>query len=110
VAYVLTRGEATALVRRPPKGLLGGMLGLPTSDWRDRPWSDAEATEVAPVAGAWRDLGTVDHVFTHFSLTLRVLRAESNGEGDFVWTAPDGLAALPSVFLKAAKAGRDRLV
>ncbi|MGR4862297.1 A/G-specific adenine glycosylase [Caulobacter sp. LARHSG274] len=106
VAYVLTRGETTALVRRPPKGLLGGMLGLPTSDWRARPWSDAEAAEVAPVTGAWRDLGTVDHVFTHFSLTLRVLRAESNGEGAFVWTDPDGLAALPSVFLKAARAGR----
>jgi A/G-specific adenine glycosylase len=110
VAYVLTRGDATALVRRPPKGLLGGMLGLPTSDWRDRPWADSEAAEAAPAAGAWRDFGVVEHVFTHFSLTLRVLRAESNGEGDFVWTGPEGLAALPSVFLKAAKAGRDRLV
>ncbi|MFZ0269522.1 A/G-specific adenine glycosylase [Caulobacter sp.] len=110
VAYVLTRGDATALVRRPPKGLLGGMLGLPTSDWRGNPWTDDEAIAAAPVAGAWRDFGTVEHVFTHFSLTLRVLRAESNGEGDFVWTCPEGLAALPSVFLKAAKAGRDRLV
>ena len=34
VAYVLTRGDEVALVRRPPKGLLGGMLALPTSDWR----------------------------------------------------------------------------
>jgi A/G-specific adenine glycosylase len=108
VAYVLTRGQTMALVRRPPKGLLGGMLGLPTSDWRARPWSDAEAAEAAPVASAWRDFGTVDHVFTHFSLTLRVLRAEFNGEGDFVWTDPEGLGALPSVFLKAAKAGRER--
>jgi len=110
VAYVLTRGGATALVRRPPKGLLGGMLGLPTSDWRATPWTDAEADAAAPVAGAWRDFGAVEHVFTHFALTLRVLRAESNGQGDFVWTAPEGLAALPSVFLKAARAGRDRLV
>jgi A/G-specific adenine glycosylase len=105
VAYVLTRGAATALVRRSPKGLLGGMLGLPTSDWRDRPWTDAEAVAAAPAPGAWRDVGTVEHVFTHFSLTLRVLRAESNGEGEFVWTDPAGLGALPSVFLKAAKAG-----
>ena len=50
----------------------------------------------------------MEHVFTHFSLTLRVLRAESNGASDFVWTDPDGLAALPSVFLKAAKAARER--
>jgi A/G-specific adenine glycosylase len=110
VAYVLTRGDRTALVRRPPKGLLGGMLGLPTSDWRAARWSDAEASAAAPVAGAWRDFGTVEHVFTHFSLTLRVLRAESNADGGFVWTDPEGLAALPSVFLKAAKAGRERLV
>jgi A/G-specific adenine glycosylase len=110
VAYVLTRGDAVALVRRPPKGLLGGMLGLPTSEWRDRPWTDSEAAVAAPAPGAWRDYGTVEHVFTHFSLTLRVLRAESNGEGEFVWTGSEGLDALPSVFLKAAKAGLDRLI
>jgi A/G-specific adenine glycosylase len=110
VAYVLRRGDAMALVRRQPKGLLGGMLGLPTSEWRAAPYTDDEAVAAAPAAGLWHDLGTVEHVFTHFSLTLRVLRAESNGEGDFVWTDPRGLAALPSVFLKAAKAGRERLV
>jgi len=43
VAYLLTRDGEVALVRRPPKGLLGGMLGLPTSDWRDAPWTDEEA-------------------------------------------------------------------
>ncbi|HWU14468.1 MAG TPA: NUDIX domain-containing protein, partial [Caulobacter sp.] len=107
VAYVLTRGDAVALVRRPPKGLLGGMLGLPTSDWRDRPWTDWEAQAAAPVAGAWRDAGSVEHVFTHFALTLRVLRAE--GDGDFTWTSREGLSALPSVFLKAARAA-DRLL
>jgi A/G-specific adenine glycosylase len=113
VAYVLTRGDAVALVRRPPKGLLGGMLGLPTSDWRDRPWTDVEAAEAAPTSGVWRDVGIVEHVFTHFALTLWVLRAESNGaevvEGDVVWTPREGLSALPSVFLKAARAA-DRLL
>jgi A/G-specific adenine glycosylase len=104
VAYVLTRGDATALVRRPPKGLLGGMLGLPTSDWRAAPYTDEEAVAAAPAAGAWRDLGAVEHVFTHFSLTLRVFAAE--GGGDFVWTPREGLSALPSVFLKAALATR----
>jgi adenine-specific DNA glycosylase len=81
VAYVLTRGDAVALVRRPPKGLLGGMLGLPTSDWRATPWTDAEAAVAAPAAGAWRDFGTVEHVFTHFALTLRVLRAREQRRG-----------------------------
>lgn len=100
VAYVLTRGDTVALVRRPPRGLLGGMLGLPTSEWRAVPYTDAEAIAAAPVVAGWRDLGAVEHVFTHFSLTLRVFVAE--GDGDFVWTPRGGLSALPSVFLKAA--------
>jgi A/G-specific adenine glycosylase len=108
VAYVLTRGDQVALVRRPPKGLLGGMLGLPTSEWRATPYEDAEAKAAAPVVAAWRDLGAVEHVFTHFSLTLRVFAAakDENGGagGDFVWTPREGLSALPSVFLKAARA------
>jgi A/G-specific adenine glycosylase len=46
----------------------------------------------------------VEHVFTHFSLTLRLLRAEGEA-GGVIWTSRDDLAALPSVFLKAARAG-----
>jgi len=108
VAYLLTDGDRVALVRRPPKGLLGGMLGLPTSDWRATPWPDAEAVEAAPAQAAWRDAGEIDHVFTHFALTLRVFRAEGTMDAD--WTPRAGLGALPSVFLKAAKAGMTRLV
>jgi A/G-specific adenine glycosylase len=109
VAYILTRGEAVALVRRPPKGLLGGMLGLPTSDWRAAPWSDEEALADAPVQADWRSAGEVEHVFTHFSLTLRLLRAEGAAEG-VIWTARRDLDALPSVFLKAARAGLSNLL
>ena len=109
VAYLLTRGDEVALVRRAPKGLLGGMLGLPTSDWRSTPWTDAEAIAAAPVAAAWRDRGAIEHVFTHFALTLRVFAADGANDGDFVWTPREGLSALPSVFLKAALAG-ERLI
>lgn len=109
VAYVLARGEEVALVRRPPKGLLGGMLGLPTSAWRAAPYDDAEAVAAAPVAAAWRDLGAVEHVFTHFSLSLRVFGADGANAGDFVWTPREGLSALPSVFLKAARAAEQLL-
>ncbi len=108
VAYILTRADTVALVRRPPKGLLGGMLGLPTSDWRDASWSDVEALSAAPVQAGWRGAGEVDHIFTHFSLSLRLLRAEGEAEG-VIWTARRDLAALPSVFLKAAQAGLARL-
>ncbi|MFZ5668635.1 MAG: A/G-specific adenine glycosylase [Pseudomonadota bacterium] len=107
VAYLLERDGLVALVRRPPKGLLGGMLGLPTSDWRDRPWTDEEAVAAAPVVARWRDAGEIDHVFTHFALTLRVFRAEGDMEAE--WTTRADLEALPSVFLKAARKGLQRV-
>ena len=100
VAWVLRddRGRV-ALVRRPDKGLLGGMLGLPTSDWSAAP-SDA----TPPVAADWREAGAIEHVFTHFSLTLTVRVAD--GGGDFIWTDPDeALASLPTVFRKALERG-----
>jgi A/G-specific adenine glycosylase len=94
-AYVLLNVKGhVALVRRPAKGLLGGMLGLPTSDW-----SAAPAFE-PPAPADWRQTGSIEHVFTHFSLDLTVHVAE--GEGDFLWTpVEDARAALPTVFRKA---------
>ncbi|WP_374572983.1 A/G-specific adenine glycosylase [Phenylobacterium sp.] len=109
VAYVLTRGGEVALVRRPAKGLLGGMLGLPTSDWRSQPFSAAEARAAAPVSADWRAAGEIEHVFTHFSLTLVLMRAEGEAD-DVIWTPRSGLQALPSVFLKAARAGLGNLL
>ena len=61
------RDGAVLLVRRPPKGLLGGMRALPTGPWADSPPGLAEP----PLTAGWRMLdGTVDHVFTHFRLEL----------------------------------------
>ncbi len=109
VAYVLTQGDRVALVRRPPKGLLGGMLALPTSEWRTARWSDGEALAAAPADLDWRGVGEVEHGFTHFTLTLRLLRAEGPAEG-VIWSPRRDLDGLPSVFLKAAKAGLGNLL
>jgi A/G-specific adenine glycosylase len=109
VAYVLSRGDEVALVRRAPSGLLGGMLALPTSEWRAERWSDAEALAAAPTDAAWRGVGEVEHGFTHFTLTLQLFRAEGEAE-DVIWTPRPGLEALPSVFLKAARAGLSNLL
>ena len=108
VAYILTRGDQLALVRREPKGLLGGMLALPTTDWRPGRWSDAAAIAAAPSEADWRPAGEVEHGFTHFTLTLRLLRAEGDAT-DVIWSPRRDLDALPSVFLKAAKAGLNGL-
>ena len=104
IAYLMTRGEEVALVRRPPRGLLGGMLALPTSEWRASRWSQAEALSAAPVEASWHPVGEVEHMFTHFSLTLQVLRAESEAAG-VIWSPRRDLTGLPSVFLKAAREG-----
>ena len=64
IAYVLLDdADEVFLVRRPPRGLLGGTPALP---------------EAPPVAAQWRDAGAIEHVFTHFALTLsvRVAREE----------------------------------
>ena len=100
VAWVLrdNRGRV-ALVRRPDKGLLGGMLGLPTSEW-----SESRTNAAPPAVADWREAGAIEHVFTHFSLTLTVRAAI--GAGDFLWTDPDAaLASLPTVFRKALERG-----
>jgi A/G-specific adenine glycosylase len=102
-AYVLTLGDQIALVRRPPKGLLGGMLALPTSDWRARPWPAAEAVAAAPTSADWRPAGEIEHTFTHFALTLALYRAEAAWDGG-LWRPRWQIEAMPSVFLKAARA------
>jgi A/G-specific adenine glycosylase len=101
--FVVTHGDTVGLERRPAKGLLGGMLGLPTTPWRAAPWSTAEAKAASPLPLGWRDVGAVEHVFTHFSLRLLVLSASARrAGGELVWTSLDAARrATPSVFRKA---------
>ena len=62
---------ALVLERRPDKGLLGGMLGWPGSDWSDAP------PEAPPFPANWQLLpGEVRHTFTHFHLILKVWSAD----------------------------------
>ena len=101
VAYWIEQNGQVWLVRRPAKGLLGGMAALPGSDW----------TEEAP--HRLNAIGTVRHVFTHFSLDLHLVpRAEPDGDG--WWHPIDRLAeaGLPTLYRRAAElalASRDDL-
>jgi len=105
VIYRLTHAGSVGLVRRPPKGLLGGMLGLPTTEWRAAPWTAAEALAEAPLAGDWRAAGSVEHVFTHFSLSLMIFEAPAGARAEWLtWTPlPQAAAQTPSVFAKALR-------
>jgi len=94
-AYGLMDGaENVFLEKRPDKGLLGGMMGLP---------------DTAPVAADWRPGGEVEHVFTHFALTVEVFVARVAALPAGGLKAPAALARLPSVMRKALDAGRAAL-
>jgi A/G-specific adenine glycosylase len=106
--FWLEHDDAVLLVRRPPKGLLGGMRALPSGAWSAR----APGLADAPAAVEWRTLGArVSHVFTHFrlELTLAVAAAgehAATADGEWWPIAELDSAGLPTVFAKAARAIR----
>jgi A/G-specific adenine glycosylase len=61
------------------------------------------------VQAEWREAGTVAHVFTHFTLSLRVLAARRARLPAGALSAPAATAQLPSVMRKALDAGRRAL-
>ncbi|HYC95129.1 MAG TPA: A/G-specific adenine glycosylase [Sphingomicrobium sp.] len=92
VAWWIERNGAVWLVRRPAKGMLGGMTALPGPEWGDAP-------------PAVRPLASVSHGFTHFTLDMQiVVRAEPIGQG--WWQPLDRLAdaGLPTLYRKAVEA------
>jgi A/G-specific adenine glycosylase len=80
-AYVARRADGAWLLEtRPEKGLLGGMLGWPGSEWSDSP------KQRPPFEADWQDANAeVRHTFTHFHLILTVLTANTGPhvEGEF---------------------------
>jgi A/G-specific adenine glycosylase len=78
------------LIRRQAKGLLGGMAALPGTEWSN----SASASSAS--------LGTVRHVFTHFSLDL-VVESTTEPVGEGWWQPLDELdrAGLPTLYRRA---------
>jgi A/G-specific adenine glycosylase len=123
-AFVAIRADGHLLVRRrAAKGLLGGMTEVPTTEWRadfvaahalanaprfppPRRRRHEAVMHASPQVRWHRVPGVVNHVFTHFSLELVVLRARVPKSA----VAPEGMhwidrdsvagAALPSVMRK----------
>jgi A/G-specific adenine glycosylase len=93
------------LVRRPARGLLGGMRALPTGPWTDSPPALADA----PFAAGWKlHNATVSHGFTHFELISALASVTIAGqvpaiEGEWWPIAELDSAGLPTVFAKAAE-------
>lgn len=92
VAHWIERNGCIWLVRRPAKGMLGGMAALPGPEWTDAPRSTTSA------------LGEVTHVFTHFRLELSIV-ASGNPTADGWWQPLDTLvdAGLPALYRRAVE-------
>jgi A/G-specific adenine glycosylase len=110
--WVQDAGGGVLLRRRPAKGLLGGMVELPGTEWRGEIWGEAEAMAAAPMRAAWRRVGAIEHGFTHFALRLDVYFAEVGaiqGEGFVVPSGEVEAEALASVMRKCVRLIRGRL-
>jgi len=89
--WLVAEGHLLTIIR-PPKGLLGGMRGLPD-------------TETPPHPGVWQPLGQITHGFTHFELNMSVhalyLPARPTLEGDWLPLPQLAQAGFPTLFQKA---------
>jgi A/G-specific adenine glycosylase len=111
VAFWLVRDDGAVLLRRrPEKGLLGGMMEVPSSAWGEGPQPEPAAVlDQAPVAVAAPSVlpGLVRHGFTHFHLELVVATARANGSAPTgcVWCPPDAFGdhALPTLMKKVVR-------
>ena len=106
-ALVLRRGKALA-VRRPPRGLLGGLWQLPGGEVPSARAADAAALarilreRTGLETGAALPCGGLEHGFTHRTLRLRVFRCEAkpgrvrlSGWDRHHWVTPHAFAGLP---------------
>ena len=93
IARWIERDGALWLVRRPERGMLGGMAALPGPEWSESP---------LPLDGA--PLAKLRHVFTHFALDFTVV-GESHVHGEGWWQPLDRIdeAGLPTLYRRAAK-------
>ncbi|QHQ36763.1 A/G-specific adenine glycosylase [Algicella marina] len=96
IVYFAQRSDGAVLLeRRPDKGLLGGMLGLPGG-----PWAEGEIVAAPPLEADWQiTAGAVRHTFTHFHLILDVAMAPVD----------EGIEALTGRFFTPEEAGPDDL-
>ena len=113
VLFWLSREDGAVLLRRrPEQGLLGGMIELPSTPWREAPWSATEAVATAPTKAEWRQLpGIVQHGFTHFRLELTLLAGTTTDAIEGIWARPKEFAgyALPTLSKKAIRHAQSAL-
>lgn len=105
IAFWVERDDGHILLRqRPQKGLLGGMMEIPST-----PWEAKLPREIVPLFKAdWIKLkAPVEHTFTHFHLLLNIWKTETADKslpegGNYRWVHKNELVheALPSLMRK----------
>jgi A/G-specific adenine glycosylase len=101
--------------KRDEKRMLGGMLGLPTSEW-DKPSQASQNIEKQVIKDVknLKKIGGVNHVFTHFSLELCVWGTIVPDINKFLHFSDTAISknvlesslknlGLPSLFMKVSK-------
>ena len=89
VAYIYIHDGQVGIEKRPDKGMLGGMIGFPTSEWVD-------LTENIPQHNANLK---IRHVFTHFALTLYPIIIQKETDNMIAVEAVETIG-LPTLFKK----------
>lgn len=106
VAFWVERQDGRVLLReRPDKGLLGGMMEIPSTEWAA---SVARPEVQAPLDAKWTRTGKrIEHTFTHFHLELDIWSTRVSADalvagGSTRWVHKSELdgEALPSVMRK----------
>jgi A/G-specific adenine glycosylase len=118
-AFWITRPDGSILLRRRAEtGLLGGMMEIPSTDWKEQESTDFAQTGLPekPLKEPlnFQKVGEIRHTFTHFHLELNVYACQAtedwanddNVPENCIWCLPDRLdqVALPTVMRKVAKA------
>lgn len=116
IAFVAFDATGRCLqIKRPDRGLLGGMLAFPSAGWDQHGQASTVGLEAAPFAADWAILdASVQHVFTHFALEMQVAvthldtdaRLELVDDVEARWFIPRA-ADLPSLMRKVLKAAQN---
>ena len=107
-AFILINNKNEILLRRrPAKGLLGGMMEVPSSPWlTHEPGSKDPPQMHAPAKAKWVVVpGQVRHIFSHFELRVAVFVAHTKRKGVGYWVPLKAWEeeALPSVMRKIVR-------
>lgn len=113
LVYWIEDGQGNLLLeRRDDKAMMGGMLGLPTSEWLEKAvnktFEAPEKLEALPLS-TLSERGQVRHVFTHFELTLTLMAgsaartALNDNDGRYFWAERADIKpeSFPTLFKKA---------